>query len=58
MARHLINENAAFEMLRTHSQTNGRKLVDVAEAVVASHTLLLPRPPEPQPRHSVRRRCP
>ena len=49
MARHLVNEDAAFEMLRTHSQTNGRKLVDVAEAVVASHTLLLPRPPEPAP---------
>jgi AmiR/NasT family two-component response regulator len=49
MARHLVNEDAAFEMLRTHSQTNGRKLVDVAEAVVASHTLLLPRPTEPAP---------
>ena len=32
----------AFEMLRDHSQHNGRKLVDVAEAVVESH-LLLPR---------------
>ena len=29
-------------MLRTHSQHNGRKVVDVAEAIVESHLLLLP----------------
>jgi hypothetical protein len=29
-------------MLRTHSQHNGRKLVDIAEAIVDSHLLLLP----------------
>ncbi len=29
-------------MLRDHSQHNGRKLVDVAEAIVDSHLLLLP----------------
>ena len=29
-------------MLRTHSQHNGRKLVDVAQAIVDSHLLLLP----------------
>jgi ANTAR domain len=34
MARHAINEDGAFEMLRHHSQTSGRKLVDIAEAVV------------------------
>ena len=45
MARHMINENAAF-----HSQTNGRKLIAVAEAVVASHTLLLPRAQDLPPR--------
>jgi AmiR/NasT family two-component response regulator len=44
MARHAINEDAAFEMLRRHSQTNGRKLIDLAEAVVESHTLLVPSP--------------
>jgi response regulator NasT len=47
MARHMIDEAAAFEMLRTHSQTNARKLIDVAEAVVTSHRLLLPGGQEP-----------
>jgi AmiR/NasT family two-component response regulator len=42
MARHAINGESAFEMLRSHSQHNGRKVVDVAEAVVESHLLLLP----------------
>jgi response regulator NasT len=42
MARHAIEADKAFEMLRDHSQHNGHKLVDVAEAVVASHLLLLP----------------
>jgi response regulator NasT len=45
MARHAINEDKAFEMLKEHSQHNGRKLIDVAEAVVESHTLLLMPPP-------------
>lgn len=40
MARHALTANRAFEMLRDHSQTHGRKLVDVAEAVVESHLLL------------------
>src|ERR1700693_939249 len=31
MARHAINQERAFEMLRTHSQHNGRKLANVAE---------------------------
>ena len=42
MARHAINADRAFEMLRDHSQHNGRKLVDVAQAIVESHLLLLP----------------
>ena len=46
MARHAVNEDAAFEMLRHHSQTSGRKVIDIAEAVVESHTLLMPSPPE------------
>jgi hypothetical protein len=33
-------------MLRSHSQHNGRKLVDVAQAIVDSHLLLLPQPTE------------
>jgi response regulator NasT len=42
MARHSLDADHAFEMLRDHSQHNGRKLVDVAQAVVESHRLLLP----------------
>jgi AmiR/NasT family two-component response regulator len=54
MARHSFDADRAFEMLRDHSQHNGRKLVDVAQAVVESHLLLLPPPervamPEPGP---------
>ena len=41
MARHSINEDEAFEMLRSHSNRNGRKLVDIADAIVKSHLLLL-----------------
>ena len=42
MARRAIDQERAFELLRTHSQHNGRKLVDVAQAIVDSHLLLLP----------------
>ena len=42
MCRHSINAEAAFQLLRDHSQHNGRKLIDVAEAVVESHLLLAP----------------
>jgi response regulator NasT len=42
MARHGINADKAFEMLRDHSQHNGHKLADVAAAVVDSHQLLMP----------------
>jgi AmiR/NasT family two-component response regulator len=48
MARHSVHAERAFEMLRDHSQHNGRKLSDVAAAVVESHLLLLP-PSPPQP---------
>jgi len=47
MARHAIDQERAFEMLRSHSQRNGRKLLDVAEAIVESHLLLTPPPPQP-----------
>ena len=47
MARHAIGADNAFEMLRDHSQHHGRKLADVAAAIVESHLLLLP--PIPQP---------
>jgi two-component system, response regulator / RNA-binding antiterminator len=42
MAWHAITADKAFEMLRHHSQTQGRKLVDVADAIVESHLLLIP----------------
>ena len=42
MARHSFDADHAFDMLRDHSQHNGRKLSDVAQAVVDSHLLLLP----------------
>ena len=42
MARHAVDAEKAFEMLRDHSQHNGSKLIDVAEAIVESHLLLLP----------------
>ena len=47
MARHGINADTAFEMLREESQRSGQKLVDLAFAVVQSHRLLpmLPAPP-------------
>jgi AmiR/NasT family two-component response regulator len=41
MARHGSDQKAAFEMLRSHSQRSGRKVIDVADAVVESHLLLL-----------------
>src|SRR5579864_7470682 len=42
MARHAVDADRAFEMLRDHSQHNGHKLVDIAQAIVDSHLLLLP----------------
>ena len=42
MARHAATADKAFAMLRDHSQRNGRKVADVAAAVVESHLLLLP----------------
>jgi AmiR/NasT family two-component response regulator len=49
MARHLTDADHAFEMLRDHSQHNGNKLVDVAQAIVDSHLLLLPPLPAASP---------
>jgi AmiR/NasT family two-component response regulator len=47
MARHSVDADKAFELLRDHSQHNGHKLADVAEAIVDSHLLLVP--PAQQP---------
>jgi len=41
MARHGLDAEQAFAMLRDHSQRNGKKVSDVADAVVESHLLLL-----------------
>jgi response regulator NasT len=40
MERHQIDEQRAFEMLRDQSRRSGRKLVDVARAILEGHTLL------------------
>lgn len=42
MASQAIDERRAFELLRSQSQRSGRKLFDLAQAVVESHLLLLP----------------
>jgi len=47
MARHSIDADKAFGMLRDHSQHNGNKLNDVASAIVNSHLLLIPQTPQP-----------
>jgi AmiR/NasT family two-component response regulator len=44
MERHSISEAAAFDLLREHSRSVNRKLVDVASAVVDGHALLPKRP--------------
>ena len=40
MERHSVDESAAFDMLREHSRSANRKLVDIASAVVDGHRLL------------------
>jgi response regulator NasT len=40
MERHRVDEHEAFEMLRNQSRKTGRKLIDVAGAVVDSHLML------------------
>ena len=47
MARHTIGTDAAFDMLRGRSHSSGRKLADLAQAVVDSHLLLVPDYPQP-----------
>jgi response regulator NasT len=45
MERHAIDEATAFEMLREHSRSDNRKLIDLATAVVDGHRLL-PKAPD------------
>jgi len=40
MERHSVDDKTAFEMLRDHSRSVNRRLVDVASAVVDGHPLL------------------
>jgi AmiR/NasT family two-component response regulator len=47
MARHGVDAEKAFGMLRDHSQHNGNKLADVAAAIVDSHILLATPPSQP-----------
>jgi AmiR/NasT family two-component response regulator len=44
MERHGVGERQAFELLRDHSRTTGRRVVDVAQAVLDGHALLPRRP--------------
>jgi AmiR/NasT family two-component response regulator len=53
MARHAIDADKAFGMLRDHSQHNGHTLADVAAAIADSHLLLVP--PISQPAAAERR---
>ena len=57
MARHSVDADRAFELLRDHSQHNGRKLVDVAQALVDSYQLLPPEPPARVPEQQALRRA-
>ena len=50
MERHSIDEATAFNMLRDHSRTANRRLVDVASAVVDGHRLLPKQPQVPAAR--------
>jgi AmiR/NasT family two-component response regulator len=49
MERHKIDKDQAFEMIRAQSQLTGRKVIDVAEAIVESYLLLPPPAPLPPP---------
>ena len=51
MARHALDPDSAFALLRNHSQNSGRKLVDIATLIVDSH-LLLPQSFAPTPTSS------
>ena len=51
MERHSIDEEKAFKLLRDQARRSQRKIVDVAEAVLSSHTLLPSGPQEKLPAH-------
>jgi len=47
MERHGVDEEEAFTLLRDHARQRQAKLVDIAEAVVAGHSLLPANPQSP-----------
>jgi response regulator NasT len=47
MAHRGIDAETAFELLRDTSRRSGRKVGDVADAIVQSHLLLVPQTPSP-----------
>ena len=53
MERHSVDEPTAFDMLRAHSRSTNRKLVDIASAVVDGHGLLPKLPEAPPAQQSV-----
>ena len=42
MERHSVDDRRAFELLRDHSRSGGRRVVDVAQSVLDGHALLPP----------------
>ncbi|HEX5617948.1 MAG TPA: ANTAR domain-containing protein [Solirubrobacteraceae bacterium] len=44
MERHSVSERDAFELLRDHARTSGRRVIDVAQSVLDGHALLPRRP--------------
>jgi AmiR/NasT family two-component response regulator len=44
MERHGVSERDAFELLRDHARTSGRRVVQVAQSVLEGHALLPKRP--------------
>jgi response regulator NasT len=44
MERHTINERDAFELLRDHARSSGRRVVEVAQSVLEGHALLPKQP--------------
>lgn len=44
MERHGIGADAAFALLKSHSQHTGQKLLDIAQAIAQTHTLLAAHP--------------
>ena len=43
MERHGVGERSAFELLREHARSSGRRVVDVAQTVLDGHALLPPK---------------